>query len=279
VGVVSTVRAGLAQFPALVVWGAGGLGRTALARWLPSEKVVAIVDTNPGRQAERVLDLPVEAPSTAVLSRGACLVICASAVAEIHRELDAMGYSGPRRYIYELMLPPARSGPLRALAVDVAVARNAPWLPFLFQKPQIMLNVSFRVGQWLRNRPFAVPLFWLAYAWHHINCVLLGIQLPLTTSIGPGLNFAHFGTIVFSSRATIGACFTIYHGCTVGTNDSGEAPVIGDFVTQYAGSHVLGRSRLADRARIGANAVALDLDVAEGQTAVGIPARIVSRVA
>ena len=34
---------------------------------------------------------------------------------------------------------------------------------------------------------------------------------------GPGLVFAHPGTIVLTGRASVGAFFTIYHCCAVGT--------------------------------------------------------------
>ena len=104
---------------------------------------------------------------------------------------------------------------------------------------------------------------------------MLSIQLPLKTIIGPGLIFAHFGTIVFTERAKIGAFFTIYHGCTVGTNDSGEGPIIGDFVAQYAGSHILGRCNIGSMSRIGANAVVLDLECPVKTSLVGVPARAI----
>ena len=87
--------------------------------------------------------------------------------------------------------------------------------------------------------------------------------------------FAHFGTIVFTARTEIGAFFTIYHGCTVGTDDTGKAPKIGNYVTQFAGSHVLGDCLIGSFARIGANAVVLGIQEPLGECSfVGIPAKV-----
>ena len=105
--------------------------------------------------------------------------------------------------------------------------------------------------------------------------ILFSIQLPLGTAIGPGLAFAHFGTIVFTRKARIGNFFTIYHGCTIGTNDTGEGPEIGDFVCQYSGSHILGRCKIGNQSRIAANAVVLDFECGPNCTVAGIPARVV----
>jgi acetyltransferase-like isoleucine patch superfamily enzyme len=54
-----------------------------------------------------------------------------------------------------------------------------------------------------------------------------------------------------------------------------EAPKICGHVDIGAGAKILGRVRIGNHARIGANAVVLH-DVPDGKTAVGIPARIAS---
>jgi serine O-acetyltransferase len=54
----------------------------------------------------------------------------------------------------------------------------------------------------------------------------------------------------------------------------GGVPTLGGHVDIGAGAKVIGRVRLADHSNIGANAV-VTIDVPEGATAVGIPARIV----
>ena len=53
--------------------------------------------------------------------------------------------------------------------------------------------------------------------------------------------------------------------------------MIGDFVTQFAGSHILGKCRIGNNVRVGANAVVLGLTVPDGASAVGVPAKVVGQ--
>lgn len=260
----------------LAVWGAGGLGRTAARYWLPTNKIKLVIDSN-AASANRLAGVAVVTPKVADFTNIDAVVICTSAHLSARRDLLATGYEGPVFYIYELFLPEGdiRLNELQCLAIDIAITKNNSWPLFLLLKPQILVNVTFRIGNWASEGALLRPLYWLFFLLHQLVCVVFSIQLPLRTSIGPGLLFAHYGTIVFTQRSRIGSFFTIYHGCTVGTNDSGQGPVIGDFVYQYAGAHVLGKCLIGDQTRIGANAVVLDMQCAPRSTLIGVPARIV----
>lgn len=275
--VVTQVRARLAAYPRLAIWGVGGLGRNAYRYWLPVERIVLAIDAN-AKPGQMLGPLAVCRPEFGNLDGVDAVIICTSAYLGARSALRNLGFVGPTFYIYELFLPENgdRLNELRALAVDIAVTKNDIWPIFLLKKPQILVNITFRIGNWARVGGWKLPLYWQFYVLHHFVCLLLSIQLPLGTPIGPGLLFAHFGTIVFTKRAKIGSFFTIYHGCTVGTNDSGEGPIIGDFVYQYAGSHILGRCRIGDYSRVGANAVALNVECAPASTVVGMPARAIA---
>lgn len=266
----------LANYDRLAVWGAGGLGQAALRYWLPDLKVTAVVDSRatPDRYLEgRRVCLPQSLDCSVIDA----VVICTSAQLSARRDLSALGYTGPVFFIYELFLPSLgeKLTQLESLVVDIAVSKNNCWPLFVLLKPQILVNITFRIGNWAGERWWRLPVYWVFFVFHQCVCLLLSIQLPLKTPIGPGLIFAHYGTIVFTQRARIGSFFTIYHGCTVGTNDSGEGPMIGDFVSQYAGSHVLGHCKIGDRSRIGANAVVLNVECPSEATLVGVPAQII----
>ncbi len=277
--VANCVADRLSSYQRIAVWGAGGLGRTALLHWLPREKVVIVTDGNSnviGRElpsGHRVVT-----PDALDAATYDAVVICTSVHLEVRDELRRRGSKLPVHYIYELFIPASGvTNELQALTIDIAATKTQVWPLYLMTRPQVMVNITFRLTNWLALRWQLAPLYWIMWFLHHVACLLTSIQLPPGTSVGPGLIFAHYGTIVFTKRAKIGAFFTIYHGCTVGTNDSGEGPVIGDFVSQYAGSHVLGRCRIADHTRIGANAVLLNLETRPSSTVVGIPARITKR--
>lgn len=268
----------LATYERLAVWGAGGLGRTAVRYWLPTSKIVLAIDSyaSPGSKLDKH---DVCLPDMADFSSIDVVVICTSAHGSVRRVLQERGFMGVVFFVYELFLPKdgGKLTELQALSIDIAVTKNDCWPIFLLLKPQILVNVTFRIGNWASRGGWRLPIYWIFFVLHHLMCLILSIQLPLQTPIGPGLLFAHYGTIVFTRRARIGSFFTIYHGCTVGTNDSGQAPSIGDFVYQYAGSHVLGHCQIGDRSRIGANAVVLDIVCGPESTLVGVPARVIAR--
>lgn len=102
-----------------------------------------------------------------------------------------------------------------------------------------------------------------------------GISLPKQASIGPGLRIWHFGGIFIHPDATLGANCTLRQGVTIGNrSEGGPAPVIGDDVEFGAYAQVLGGIRIGNGCRIGAMSVVL-VDMPDGSTAVGIPARII----
>ena len=61
---------------------------------------------------------------------------------------------------------------------------------------------------------------------------------------------------------------------TIGSKDDSQPPTIGGHVDIGAGAKVLGEINIGNHAKIGANAVVL-IDVPEGRSAVGVPAKIV----
>lgn len=273
------IAARLAGSRRIVVWGASGLGRAAIMRWLPTEKIVGVIDINSSRHGERIAGIAVAGPAALATLSADCIVICTSMYSEVMLQLNDLKFAGQKFYIYETMLPADGEsiGHWERLCIDIAATRNTDWLRFVLLKPQIAVNVTFRLANLCAGSWVFWPFYALFFVLHSMMCVIFSIQLPIKAQIGPGLVFAHFGTIVFTARASMGAFCTIYQGVTLGSNDSGEGPVLGSFVTVYAGAKVLGRSIVGDHSRIGANAVVLDLRSGAHASIVGVPARVVAR--
>jgi serine O-acetyltransferase len=100
--------------------------------------------------------------------------------------------------------------------------------------------------------------------------------IPYKTRIGTkNIHFGHNGLgVVIDPRTVIGDNVRIDQLVTIGIRwDEDVAPIIGSNVRIGAGAKVLGSIRIGNNARIGANAVVL-IDVPDGATAVGVPARI-----
>jgi len=252
------------------------MGRSALLRWLPKGCVAHLVDSNVGKHGTQTAGLEICAPETLTGQAPDCIVVCVSAYLEVFQWLKEIGFKGEAYFLYDLFVPEDRKlSPLAALGVDFAVSRPTNWLAFFITKPQILVNVTYRLAAALRPTRYVLPFYWLVAWWHYTVCWITSIQLPLGAEIGPGLLLAHPGTVVFTARARVGAFFTIYHCCTVGTTDSGDAPVIGDFVTVYTGSHVLGGCEIGSHTRVGAMSLLLDFKCDPASVVVGVPARTV----
>jgi len=103
-----------------------------------------------------------------------------------------------------------------------------------------------------------------------------GIDLPYTVKLGRRVVIEHQSAIIIHGHCTIGDDCFIRQGVTLGNrylDKPLESPQLGDRVNIGAGAKILGKVSLGDDVNIGANAVVLS-DIPAGQTAVGIPAKI-----
>lgn len=104
-----------------------------------------------------------------------------------------------------------------------------------------------------------------------------GCHVSLEASIGGGLSLPHPTGIVVGEGCMIGSGVTLFQNVTLGrSGQEAKYPVLGNGVTIYAGSVVIGDVRIGDGAVVGANSVVL-IHVPAGAVAVGSPARIVRR--
>lgn len=110
---------------------------------------------------------------------------------------------------------------------------------------------------------------------HRFWSIVTGADIPLGSRIGGGLLLPHPNGIVIHPEAEIGPNCLIFQQVTIGANKGG-VPRIGGHVDIGAGAKLLGPITIGDHALIGANAVVL-CDVPPGATAVGNPARIISK--
>ena len=104
-----------------------------------------------------------------------------------------------------------------------------------------------------------------------------GIHITEGTVIGVGLRVAHPTSIVVT-LCKIGDNFTIYQNCTIGQKayKTGLFPTIGNNVTMYSGSSVIGKVNVGDNVTLGANSL-LITDAESGGVYVGSPARLISK--
>lgn len=147
---------------------------------------------------------------------------------------------------------------------------------FFAWAPSRSLLASIRSYQSLAisNNPFKIILIKVSVLRHLFWSVVTGADIPINTQIAGGLLIPHPNGIVMHSDVKIGPNCLVFQQVTIGSKDGSKPPTIGGCVDIGAGAKVLGEINIGNHAKIGANAVVL-IDVPEGRSAVGVPAKIV----
>lgn len=149
--------------------------------------------------------------------------------------------------------------------------------PFL-REQSIWALWIYRFGRRIDRRPEGLVkrllTIWYLVLFRWIETTV-GVSLPKSVQVGPGLRIWHFGGIFIHADAVIGSNCTLRHGVTIGNrHEGGAVPVLGDDVELGAYAQVLGGIRIGNGCKIGAMAVVL-CDMPDGSTAVGSPAKII----
>jgi serine acetyltransferase len=126
--------------------------------------------------------------------------------------------------------------------------------------------VLFRLAQAARARlgrrnPLALLC---AVVYHGYAVCVVGIEVPVSATVGPRFTIWHGFGVVINKGVVIGADVAIRHGVTIGDDGTRDGcPVIEDGVEIGTGATVIGPIRVGAGARIGAHALVLD-DVPAG---------------
>jgi serine O-acetyltransferase len=154
------------------------------------------------------------------------------------------------------------------------VAHGRDWT-----KPGFRAVAAHRFGVWrmqMEPKLLRAPLSLLYRALYRRIRNQYGIDLPYTVQLGRRVVIEHQSAIVIHGCCHIGDDCILRQGVTLGNRYLDrplEAPILGNRVNVGAGAKILGGITLGDDVNVGANAVVL-MDIPAGQTAVGIPAKI-----
>ena len=84
-----------------------------------------------------------------------------------------------------------------------------------------------------------------------------GVEIPLSTDIGPGLRIYHGRGIVINAYSTLGKNVTLYHNVTIGStgveSQPNGLPKVGNDVIIYCNSTIIGPITIGDNTIIGAH--------------------------
>lgn len=139
----------------------------------------------------------------------------------------------------------------------------------------------YRLGRWTTSIKIPILGFvlrFIAFLLFKSIEMTTGISIPASAKIGKGFYVGHFGSIILHSEVVMGEHCSIGPGVLIGTRGVGNkgVAVIGNNVYIGVGAKILGKITIGNNVKIGANAVVVS-NIPDGATAVGIPAKIVSR--
>jgi serine O-acetyltransferase len=131
----------------------------------------------------------------------------------------------------------------------------------------------FRVSYWLHTKKTPI----IPAIIQRIIRIIYSCELPYYSKIGKNVMFVHNGLgVVIHPDAEIGEETRIYQNVSIAGRNGRGVPKIGKRVFIGAGACILGSVTVEDDAVIGANAVVIS-DVPKGATAIGVPAKIISK--
>jgi serine O-acetyltransferase len=153
------------------------------------------------------------------------------------------------------------------------LSRWRPWM--LLQHPTVHFVRVLRIVEYNKNagselRRLVIAPLWQVY--FRLLSIYLGFTIPPNTC-GPGLALNHWGTIVISPEARIGANARINVCVNIGIKD-GKAPRIGDNSYIGPGAILFGDIALGNNVQIGANAV-VNKSFPDDVVLVGVPAKAI----
>lgn len=145
----------------------------------------------------------------------------------------------------------------------------------LFNYPGFWAIFWYRLAHYLHKKHLRL----LARTLMGLSQILTNIDIHPAAKIGRRVVIDHGIGIVVGETAIIGNDVLIYQGVTLGGVSLVQGkrhPTLHDGVVVGAGAKVLGNITIGENSKIGANSVVIK-DVPANSTAVGIPARIVTK--
>lgn len=150
----------------------------------------------------------------------------------------------------------------------------------IFAYPGVHALAIHRLAHWLWHwQPGGFRLQAPARFVSHLGRMLTGIEIHPAAQIGKRLFIDHGMGVVIGETAEIGDDVTLYHGVTLGGKGADEPgskrhPTLHDGVMAGANAQILGAVTIGKNAKIGAGAL-VTVDIPEGCTAIGNPARLI----
>lgn len=100
----------------------------------------------------------------------------------------------------------------------------------------------------------------IAFRLYYLNKALHALDAFYDVTLPETFQFMHpTGTVL--GHASYGNYFSVYQNCTVGSDEHGNFPSLGEAVILYAGARVIGKCRIGNNVVFGTNVLVISRDV------------------
>ncbi|MFU7590457.1 serine O-acetyltransferase [Priestia sp. RMT2NF4] len=130
------------------------------------------------------------------------------------------------------------------------------------------VTVRFRIQSYFNSKSKKLKIF--AVFIRNGNIKKYGVEIGINTKIDGGVNLHHVNGIVIGDGVVIGRRANIFQQVTIGKKNNAY-PYIGNDVTIYPGSKIIGDINIGNNVTVGANSV-VNKSVVDNMVVVGIPA-------
>lgn len=138
--------------------------------------------------------------------------------------------------------------------------KEVGWNPF---NSVMYTNYLYQLSHLLYNEEYTQ----IADKVYYLNKMLNSVDLFYAIELPKHWGCEHpLGSVM--GRAKYGDYFFFYQGCTIGGNHE-NYPILGNHVTMYSNSKVLGKSHIGDNVIIGANTYIKDTDIPDNSMVFG----------
>jgi serine O-acetyltransferase len=147
------------------------------------------------------------------------------------------------------------------LGIEKKKFREGDRVMFNYMHPDHYAMFLYLLANTVSRRDRSDPL---AFRLFYLNKVLHGLDAYHDTELPVVFQFMHpLGTIL--GQAKYGNYFCVHQGCSVGSDEDGNFPEIGNDVVLYTGASVIGRSKIGNNVVIGAMALVLNRDIPDNK--------------
>ena len=109
------------------------------------------------------------------------------------------------------------------------------------------------------------------------NCASTGASMDEIALFKDKASLPHgLNGIIVSRYAIIGSNVKIYQQVTIGQNEKGEAPIIGNDVIIYPGARIIGNVKIGNNIIVGTNSVVTH-DIPDNSVVAGVPAKVIKK--